>query len=84
MGCRKIARNLILQKAHPNEVFNPRFLYFYAKKHQNLKKVENLMIFMKVFCVLENKYKIRIRIFKLDTFKKIETFLLGKVYNTSL
>ena len=39
------------------------------------------MIFIKLFWDLEIKYKNQYSIFKLESFKKIETFLLEKVYD---
>ena len=42
------------------------------------------MNFMKLLRDFENKYKTKVEFFKLEFFKKIETFLLEKVYNTSL
>ena len=43
-----------------------------------------LDVFIKLWQVLDKKYKNTNRIFKLETSKKIETFLVGNVYITIL
>ena len=53
-------------------------------KTPKLQESCKLDVFYGTLQVLDKKYKSQKRIFKLETSKKIETFLLGNVYNTIL
>ena len=71
-------------KSNPKSILFFKIFVLLSLKTPKLQESCKLDDFYENLHVLDKKYKSQKRIFKLETSKKIETFLLGNVYNTIL